>query len=227
MITVSWHLYTLVIKVSHSDAIVIPMRSLRTLVLWSAISVLGSGAASSAPLSFSASGQFGSAVTASQLAGPSALWSLSFTIDSDPVAGNPDQLGFDAPFNNFAYRLNNSAIAVLPQSIRFSTASNLGLFTIFFGPQSGFNGGVPIPEFSFQGAQLFSGSTTSPTLVAGTYPVSEFVYSDAANYDDHRPANFTLTVANVNVPEPSQFVALVLGLALIGCSQICRLRSQR
>jgi hypothetical protein len=112
---------------------------------------------------------------------------------------------------------------VPPASIRFFTASNLGMFTAFFGPQSGFSGGVPIPEFSFQGAQLFSGSTASPTLLAGTYPVSEFIYSDAANYDDRLPANFSLSVANV--PEPSPLIALVLGLALIGCSQLYRLRN--
>ncbi len=85
--------------------------------------------------------------------------------------------------------------------------------------------GVPVPEFSFQGAQLFSGSTANPTLLASTYPVSEFIYSDAVNYDDHLLANFSLSVTNV--PEPSQWAALVLGLALIGCSQTYRLRSQR
>ena len=148
-------------------------------------------------------------------------------MDSNPVASNVDQLGFDAPFTDFTYSLNNSVVAASPASIRFSTDSDLGLFTVFFGPESGFSNGVPIPEFSFQGAQLFSGSTANPTLLPGTYPVSEFIYSDAVNYDDHVPANFNVTVANVNVPEPSQMVALVLGLVLIGCSQIYRLRSHQ
>ncbi len=212
-------------KVSHCDAIVIAMRPLHRFVLWSALLVVLGGVANASTLLFSAAGQFSSTVTPTLLTGPSALWSLSFAIDSNPVAGNADQLGFDAPFTSFTYSLNHSAVAATPASIRFSTASDLGMFTVFFGPESGFMNGVPVPEFSFQGVQLFSGSTSNPTLLTGTYPVNEFIYSDAINYDDHLPANFSLSVTNV--PEPSQWVALVLGLALIGCSQIYRLRSQR
>ena len=211
-----WHLYRFVMKVSHCDGIVIGMRSLRALLPWSAVFLLSGVAVRAASLQFSASGQFGSAVTPTQLSGPDATWNLSFVVDSNPAAGNVDQSGFDAPFTDFIYSLNNSVAAASPASIRFYPASNLGLFTVFFGPESGFSNGAPIPEFSFEGAQLFSGSTTNPTLLTGTYPISEFIYS----------ANFSLMVANVNVPEPSQLIASLLGLILVGFSQTSRLRKR-
>ena len=106
-------------KVSHCDGIVIGMRSLRALLPWSAVFLLSGVAVRAASLQFSASGQFGSAVTPTQLSGPDATWNLSFVVDSNPAAGNVDQSGFDAPFTDFIYSLNNSVAAASPASIRF------------------------------------------------------------------------------------------------------------
>lgn len=187
--------------------------------------MVGSGAVSATTLLFSVAGQFSSSVTASPLAAPNAPWRLSFTVDSNPSAGNIDQLGFDTPFSNFSYLLNNSSVAAAPSIIRFFTTGNLGMFTVFFGPESGYSNNVPIPEFSFLGAQLFSGATASPILTAGVYPVSEFIYSDAVNYDDHLPANISLSVTAV--PEPSPLTILLFGLVLIAFSQTYRVWKQR
>jgi hypothetical protein len=140
--------------------------------------------ASASTLTMSVSGQFGPGVSADQLAAPNALWALSFTVDSNPAAANSDALGFDAPFSAFTYMLSGSAVAVSPGEIRFFTSANGGLFTIFFGPETGFLNGMPIPEFSFSGGQVFSGTTASPTVIPGSYPVSDVIYSDAINFDD-------------------------------------------
>ena len=155
-------------------------------------------------LTVSVAGQFGPGVAADQLAAPDELWALSFEVDSSPAAANTDVFGFDAPFSDFSFMLNGSTIAVSPESIRFFTSSDGGLFTIFFGPETGFFDGMPIPEFSFSGDQVFSGPTTMPTIIPGSYPVGDVTYSDSLNFDDEGTSGrVTVAVSQSTVPEPS------------------------
>jgi hypothetical protein len=116
--------------------------------------------ASASTLVITGSGQFSSTdVPAPPLAQPGAVFAFSFSIDSNPIVSNATSLGFDVEFQNFVYKLNNAIVNVTPDDIRFSTAANGGLFTLFFGPESGFLNGVPIPEFEFRGPQLFRAAT--------------------------------------------------------------------
>jgi hypothetical protein len=152
----------------------------------------------------SAAGQFGAGVTADQLTASGGLWAFSFDLDSNPTAANTDAFSFDAPFSGFSYLLNGSAIAVSPDSIRFFTSDDGGLFTLFFGPETGFLNGIPIPEFSFSGAQVFSGTPASPTISPGSYSISDALYSDAINFDDEGASGTVfLTTTPAPVPEPS------------------------
>jgi RHS repeat-associated protein len=171
--------------------------------------------ASASMITVSVSGQFGSGVTADQLAAPGELWAISFDVASNPVAANTDAFSFDAPFSDFSYLLNGSAVAVSPQSIRFYESGDGGLFTLFFGPETGFINGMPIPEFSFSGNQVFSGTPGSPTILLGSYPVGDVTYSDAINFDDEG-ASGTVTIAapQSTVPEPSTFWLILTGVAL-------------
>ncbi|MBV8571552.1 MAG: beta-propeller fold lactonase family protein [Acidobacteriaceae bacterium] len=121
-------------------------------------------------------------------------------------------MGFDIPVENFKYSLNGSSVAEMPQSIRLSTASNGGLFTLFFGPQSGYDtSGNPIPELSLSGAQLFTGSTSSPTIVTGSFATTDWTYSDANNFDTQAHA----MVSAVSVPEPSAWLLSLSGIVLL------------
>jgi hypothetical protein len=158
----------------------------------------------------SVSGQFGAGVTADQLAAPDATWALRFDVDSNPVAANTDFFSFDTPFSSFTYLLNGSPLAVTPQSIRFFDSSDGGLLTVFFGPETGFVNGTPIPEFSLSGDQVFSGTPGSPMILPGSYPVSDALYSDAINFDDEG-ASGTVSVATSTstVPEPCSFILLL------------------
>jgi RHS repeat-associated protein len=173
----------------------------------------------------SAAGQFGSGVIADQLAAPNASWGVTFAVNSDPAAANTDAFGFDAPFSDFSYRLNGSALAVAPESIRFFTSDDRGLFTVFFGPETGFFDGMPIAEFGFSGDQLFSGTTASPTIIPGSYPVSDALYSDAINFDDEG-ASGTVTIAapQSTVPEPSTLWLILTGAALTFFARVRRFR---
>jgi hypothetical protein len=178
-------------------------------------------------LTVSVSGQFGSEVTTDQLAAPDASWALSFEVDSSPAASNSDALGFDAPFSDFSYMLNGSAVAVSPGEIRFFTSADGGLFTVFFGPETGFNNGMPIPEFSLSGGQAFSGTTAGPTITAGSYPVADVIYSDALNFDDEG-ASGTVTIKGTSstVPEPSSLWLFLAAAALTFLSRF-RARAKR
>jgi YD repeat-containing protein len=188
-------------------------RSAFLLLAWAMLCVCAAPASAD---TITVSGQFGSGLSADQLAAPDALWALSFDVDANPAAANPDMFGFDAPFSDFSYMLNGSAVAVSPGEIRFFTSADGGLFTIFFGPETGFNNGMPIPEFSFSGEQVFSGTTASPTLIPGSYPVSDVTYSDALNFDDEGASGtVTITVAQSTVPEPSTLWLVLLGMVLI------------
>jgi hypothetical protein len=172
--------------------------------------------ASADMLTVSAAGQFGSGVTADQLAGPNTPWALSFAVDSNPAAANPDAFGFDAPFSNFSYMLNGSSVATSPGEIRFFTLADGGLFTIYFGPETGFLNGMPIPEFSFSGDQVFSGTTASPMIIPGSYPVSDVTYSDAINFDDEGASGtVTITGTSTTSPEPSTIWLFLAAVVLM------------
>ena len=178
----------------------------------------GAGLLKADAVLYTLSGQFSSTgVTKDSLAAPGGSWTMSFEVSIPPQTSNVTSTGFDAAFSLFNYTLNGSAVNASPQSIRMFTSGGIqnGGFTAFFGPESGFSNGAPIPELEVLGPQLFTGSTSSPTLSTGSITGTEWVYSDASNFDDH----VTSTVIRASaVPEPSSLMlfALPLGLILFG-----------
>ena len=167
--------------------------------------------ANASTLVVSASGQFSNTdVSAPPLETPGGIFAFRFTVDSNPVVSNVSPSGFDVSFTNFVYQLNNAPVNVAPDAIRFFTAANGGLFTLFFGPESGFVNGVPIPEFEFRGPQAFTGTTAAPIIPIGNSTVSSWTYSDARNFDSRSTPTVTVSVSPA--PEPS---SVFLGLA--GC----------
>ena len=147
---------------------------------------------------------------------------MQFVIDSNPSANNVDTLGFDAPFTSFSYQLAGTQVNTSPGEVRFSTASNGGLFTVYFGPESGYSNGTPIPEFLFEGPQAFAGTTASPSFTSGTFALSSWTYSDSNNIDDHLAAGEQITITAA-APEPSTAWLTVLsaaGLCAIGVRRL-------
>jgi len=166
------------------------------------------GLASANTIFVSVSGQFGAAVASDSYASPGTMWQLGFNVDDHPVASNADTLGFDVPFSNLGYSLGGAAVPLPVSAIRLSSLSNLGLFSVFFGPESGFfNNGTAVPEFSFEGPQVFTGTTTTPVLTLGQFAVSSWTFSDALNFDSR--SNASSTVAIAPAPEPSTLCLLV------------------
>ena len=200
---------------STTRSVYTPAMAHRLVQCLASVSLIVCGIARADTLNVSVSGTFGAGVTTDAIAAPAESWALGFDVDMHPAPANPDVLGFDAPFSNFTYTLNGAAVAVTPEEVRFETTGDLGLFTVYFGPESGFVNGSPIPIFSFEGAQAFSDVTTAPTILAGIYPVTDVLYTDASNFDDEGAGGVvTISTSTVTgVPEPS--TVGLLGSAMI------------
>lgn len=185
---------------------------LRTAVLLSAFG----GVSTAVPLSITTSGVFSTTDTANALATPGGAYTLSFTVDSTPQVLNTGADGFDVPFANFQYGVSGTSESVEPASIRFYNQANLGLFAVFFGPETGIDrNGTLIPEFDFYGDAIYTGSASNPTVLPGIYAVTEAVYSDDSNFDDQFNPGSVVSVSTANgtaaTPEPRTW-----GLSLAG-----------
>lgn len=170
-------------------------------------------------LRVSATGQFSSDVVNTPYAGPNETFSLSFYLPPNPPVTNTDTLGFDSYFLGFSYQLNGAQVPVGPVFVRFATSTNSGLFSVFLGPEGGYDSnGNPVPQFSFEGSQVFSGTTSNPTILSGTYSTAYWSYSDSLNFDSHTSPGDVVTIA-VAVPEPGSSgllsaAGLSIGLAV-------------
>jgi 4-phytase / acid phosphatase len=171
-------------------------------------------------LLISTSGEFsGSGISANSMAADGAEWTASFVINSMPAVSNLDAQSFDVSFSSFDYTLNGANVAAAPSSIRFYNNAAGGLFTLFFGPESGFMNGQAIPELSFEGDQAFTGALGNPSFASGSFSIVDWTYSDALNFDDHPTAGTTVSLAAV--PEPS---AVALSALAVGLFAAFRLR---
>jgi hypothetical protein len=179
---------------------------LKNVVLLLVMSIAGCGIASASTLEVSASGQFSSSDVAGQLVAPNDFFSFSFDVNSatTPLSGTVTSLSFDVPVTSFSYTLEGAPVNVTPTEITFDTLANGGLFEVTFGS------GLNAEQFSFEGAQAFSGTTAAPMFSAGSYAVSNWTYSDPLNYDFEAPTSLNAHIAPV--PEPSSAVVILGGL---------------
>lgn len=198
----------------------ITIKAIRSFFLWALLSMFP---ASGSVLTLSVSGQFSNSAKPTLLASPNQIWSLQLDVESSPLISNSSGGDFDIAFSNFRYTLGGIRTAVFPESVRFYSSAGHGLFSVFFGPQTGFSDGIPIPIFEFDGPQLYQSSAGLPEILEGTYPISEWIYSDASNFDDHFPASNDVNVIPAPVSEPS--VASLLFVALGGAYFVKRSRA--
>ena len=183
---------------------------LKTPVLLLLISIAVCGIASASTLEVSVSGDFSNSDVAGPLVGPGEPFTMSFDVESPttPLGGTVTSLSFDVPIEDFTYTLDGTPLSVTPSEITFDTLANGGLFNVTFGT------GLSAEEFSFEGDQAFSGTTSAPTFSAGSYNVSSWTYSDPNNFDIETPT--ALDAKFTQVPEPSSLVVILGGfLALI------------
>src|SRR5579871_6722101 len=170
-------------------------------------------------LTVSSSGMFSSGAPITTWSAPSTTWSFSFNISSTPGVSNADSNGFDTTFSAFSYSLGGGSVATTPTRIRFFSTAASGLLEINFvdGSMPEAN---PDTGFIFSGSQAFSGSTSSPTVLANSYPsTGAFFYSAGSPVDSFPGAivNIMATAGGASsVPEPATLTLVAAGLLLAG-----------
>lgn len=188
------------------------------------------GAASAMPLCVTTSGTFsisGTPQTSSALAARELMYDLGFTVDNHPLVSNVDSGGFDVAFSNFHISVNGTAENVTPDSIHFYRSSMAGLFTVYFGSQIVPGADQPLfPSLNFYGDAAYTGPESSPTILPGSYQVSEFLYTDDTYFADQTDPGTTVEIeqcsAMTETPEPATWGLSMMGLALAGVVAVLR-----
>lgn len=180
----------------------------RLLVLASLLAILSAASVSAAPILISGAGTFSASTAISMFSGPSEPWDFSFLVDSNPVVSNVSAGTFDVAFSNFSYDLNGSPLAITPAAIKFFSSAAEGMFEICFGTGCGPTGS----GFSFVGPQMYSGSTSAPTILTGDFTSTEFALFFGTTLDFQS----NVTVQAANAPEPITLPLMGAGLLGLG-----------
>ncbi len=168
---------------------------------------------SASPLAVSATGDFSSSTPASAFSQPGGSWSLSFDIASNPPVTNvATGSGFDVSYSDFVFSVNGSPVTTPVAAIRVFNSSISGLFSVCFTAACPGNG-IPANAIVFEGTQAYSGSESSPTILAGVYKTSlagVVVNNNPIVFASESP----VTIA-ASTPEPSTFFLLGAGLFVV------------
>ena len=169
-------------------------------------------------ISYTDSGMFSASTASSAFSGPSEAWSLSFQADTNPTALAFGNGGVSFAFSDFNYTLAGSPVAISPSFVRFFSAPNGGGFEICFNgaTPATCTDGVGSPSF---GPQMYSGTTSAPTLLAGAFTETFAAIVSSTVYNQPNT-----TVQATAVPEPSTLLTLAAGLLSLG---VRRLYSRR
>jgi hypothetical protein len=166
-------------------------------------------------ISYSDSGTF-SASTPSDpfgFSGPSDTWSFSFEADSN----NPGPLsdvgmgGFDFTFSDFSYFLNGSPVAITLTFIRFFSGTNGGGWEICF---NGTTNATCTEGMGTDGPQMYTGTTSAPTLIAGAFTSTGVGVSVGSTGFPYTEPNNTMQAVDV-VPEPPTALPTLTAVGLL------------
>ncbi|HLM99838.1 MAG TPA: hypothetical protein VK335_11175 [Bryobacteraceae bacterium] len=176
---------------------------------WLAVFAFWVLSAHASTISYSDSGTFTSSTPSSAFTAPSETWAFAFQADTSPTLLESDPSGFNLAFSDFTYSLDGSPIAITPTLIRFWSATAGGGWMICFDGTSPCTDG-----FSTGGAgpQMYSGTTSAPTLLPGAFTSDEFAVFESTTLLYVQP---NTTVQAAAIPEPSTLVTLAAALLLL------------
>jgi hypothetical protein len=172
-------------------------------------------------LMVASSGIFSSGAPSTTWSAPNASWSFSFNVSDTPVpvSGSDDSFGFDVPFSNFTYTLAGGDVVTTPLRIRFW--SSPGILDVYFLEQSSppVSDDLPATGFDIMGAPAFSGTSSTPTILAGSYPASGAMFyhgGAAADFFEAVTVNIAAPPVDSSVPEPATLTMVGAGFCLLG-----------
>lgn len=182
--------------------------------------VLGSARAD--VVTIAASGAFDHSAPTGLLTSPDAAWSMSVTLDRQPIGSVGGTSFIVAQFYDFSYILNNTPIAIRPNRIEFGEAAFpffVADFGIFIHGEFDF---LTSSRFYF-GTTIFPGDCgcTSPTLIPGNYPI----FGGVANFEGldnqgglivAKAGTASLNISAAAVPEPSSFLLMGCAIGALG-----------
>jgi len=178
----------------------------RLKLLLLAVFAFGTAPAQADTVTYTDSGTFTASTPSDAFgfSGPGIMWAFSFQADTNPALSDVGMGGFSFAFSDFSYSLGGSAVAITPTFIRFFSGTNDGGFAICF---DGATFGTCSEGLATVGPQMYSGTTSAPTLLAGTFVQDGFGVI-AGSTSSNEP-NTTLVGS---IPEPSTFLTLAAGL---------------
>lgn len=172
------------------------------------------------PLLLTTGGTFASYTPTDAYAAPNEPWTLSFEIDSNPVVSNVTGNGFDVAFSDFTYMLNGSPLALPVGMIQFwSSVGDPGGFDVCF-----YNMACTL-GLEFEGPQLYTGSTSAPTIQAGVYDMTRVNNLDIAQGSFQQFIYLPVTIATT--PEPSTLFTSGTVILLAGAARLRKRRRSR
>jgi hypothetical protein len=119
--------------------------------------------------------------------------SFTFNVDDQLASIDPTVDGFPVEIRNY---MKNGIVETFVTNAFFYAVSN--------------GGGLGVNGFFPYGAQLYSGDTSRPTLLTGSFAL----YGTSAHTDQQGTLNVTTTVAGV--PEPATWGMMMMGFGGIG-----------
>jgi len=181
---------------------------------------LGASLAMGSPVTVSTGGTWGGVGSSSAYFASNEPWTLSFQVDNPPVLFSVSALYFDTFYSNAVYTLNQQVVSLSGEIVSFEVGGDFD-FCLDLSCDHVISplDGSPL---------LFSGPTSNPILVPGSYTTTLGTSFTALDYKAQAgpvvgvtPGNGTVLIMaqTSSTPEPGGLALIGAGLAALGIAR--------